>query len=165
LRDTIVERLKAAGYRLATSEDEAADLGPPPGILVHLEAGIGVTGSQPTDGGAEVQAIYDLIERASKPMASARFGRIVLLRAGPPHAGCALDTYRLAGMVAVVAETARRLAPAGITLNIVSLHPPRLETGARAATEAEVAGLVRMLCDAEAGFVTAQCFPMLIAPV
>jgi hypothetical protein len=98
-------------------------------------------------------------------MAAARFGRIVFLRAGPPHGGSVAETYRLAGTVAVLKEAARRLAPAGITLNVVTLHPPEPEAADRVATWEEIAGLVRMLCDEEAGFVTAQCFPMLIAPV
>ena len=165
LRDAVVERLSGGGHCLTTAQEPPAQLDPPPTILVHLDVAIGhPTGSHATDGGEELQAIQDLIERASQAMATARFGRIVLLQAGPPHAGSAEDTYRLAGTVAVLAETARSLAPAGITLNVVSLHPPGPETRARAATQAEIAGLVRMLCDDQAGFVTAQCFPMLIAP-
>ena len=161
LRDAIVERLKAAGHSLATAPDRSGLPDCPPAILVQLDAH--AVGSPATDVGSEAQAIHELIERASRAMTTARFGRIVVLQA-VRQAGSAADTSRLAGTVAVLKETARGLAPVGITLNVVLLHPAGPESTDQVATVAEVAGLVRMLCDEEAGFVTAQCFPMLIAP-
>jgi NAD(P)-dependent dehydrogenase (short-subunit alcohol dehydrogenase family) len=73
-----------------------------------------------------------------------------------------MATFELAGTLGVLQEMARRLAPLGITLNVVTLMTSSVVPTPRKATSSEVAALVEMLCDDQAGFITAQSFSMVI---
>jgi len=79
-----------------------------------------------------------------------------------------MSAYASAGTLGMLQDLARQVARFGVTLNIVTLtpaptgpaSPPPLQ---RQATVAEVAALVEMLCDDEAGFMTAQSFSLVSA--
>ncbi len=73
-----------------------------------------------------------------------------------------MPTFELAGTLAVLQETARRLAPLGITLNVVTLMTSSGVPTQRKAKCSEVAALVEMLCHDQAGFITAQSFSLVI---
>ena len=170
LRRVIAERLAGAGHRVTELEAGAAPPELDAEILVHLDASLSrsLAHVDPAPPFLEVRATFTVIERAARAMELGGFGRIVHLRvAGPAStesspAAAAMATFELAGTLGVLQETARRLAPLGITLNVVTLMTSSGVPVARTATCAEVAALVEMLCHDQAGFTTAQSFSMVI---
>jgi len=169
LRRAIAERLAAAGHRVAQLEASAATTELDAEILVHLDPSLarppGLVGPAPPF--LEARATFEVIERAARFMELEGFGRIVHLRAAPATTGsssaaAARATFELAGTLGVLLETARRLAPLGITLNVVTLMTSSGVPTQRKATCSEVAALVEMLSHDQAGFLTAQSFSMVI---
>ncbi len=171
LQRVITERLASAGHRVTQLEAGAAAAELDAEILVHLDASLArspglVDPDQPL---LEARASFRVIEHAARSMELVGFGRIVHLRAAPDpattkfsSAAAAMATFELAGTLGVLQETARRLAPLGITLNVVTLMTSSVVPTQRKATSSEVAALVEMLCDDQAGFITAQSFSMVI---
>lgn len=168
LRRAIAERLAGAGHRVAQLEASAAATELDAEILIHLDASLarspGLVGPAPF---LEARATFEVIERAARSMELLGFGRIVYLRAAPAtttssSAAAAMETFELAGTLGVLQETARRLAPLGITLNVVTLMTSSGVPTERKATCSEVAALVEMLSHDQAGFMTAQSFSMAI---
>lgn len=169
LQRAIAERLAGAGYRVTQLEAGAAAAELDSEILVHLDPSLAPSPGlvDPDHPFLEARAMFKLIERAARSMELLGFGRIVHLRAGPAtsesfSAAAAMATFELAGTLGVLQETARRLAPLGITLNVVTLMTSSGVPTQRKATCSEVAALVEMLCHDQAGFVTAQSFSMVI---
>jgi hypothetical protein len=169
LRRVIAERLASAGHRVTQLEAGAATAELDAEILVHLDASLAPSPGlvDPAPPFLEARASFGVIERAARSMELVGFGRIVHLRAAQAttassSAVAAMATFELAGTLAVLEETARRLAPLGITLNVVTLTTSSVVPTQRKATSDEVAALVEMLCDDQAGFITAQSFSMVI---
>jgi len=166
----LAERLGKLGHRVTRL---AADDTPPhlsAGLLVHLDTRSG----EPVELEqvlSRARAAFDVIQHATAAMKARAFGRIVHVRSVQPAGSTqpgALSGFALAGTLGMLQDLARRVARFGVTLNVVTLTPaiagrdsPPLPQ--REATVTEVAALVEMLCHDEAGFVTAQCFPMVCA--
>ena len=171
LRRAIAERLAAAGHTVTQLETGAAAAALDVEILVHLDATLTRSPGlvDPDHPFLEARAAFQVIERAARSMELEGFGRIVHLRAAPATTGsssaaAARATFELAGTLGVLQETARRLAPLGITLNVVTLMTSSGVPTERKATCSEVAALVEMLSHDQAGFMTAQSFSMVIGP-
>ena len=169
LRRVIAQRLASAGHTVTQLEAGAATAELDAEILVHLDASLARSPGlvDPDSPFLEARASFGVIERAARSMELAGFGRIVHLRAAPAttassSAAAAMATFELAGTLGVLQETARRLAPVGITLNVVTLMTSSVVPTQRKATSSEVAALVEMLCDDQAGFITAQSFSLVI---
>lgn len=118
---------------------------------------------------SRARAALDVVQRATATMKGRAFGRIVHVRSIPP-AGSedsqALSAFASAGALGMLQELARQLARFGITINMVTLTPAAAEDASRPrprreATVTEVAALIEMLCHDEAGFMTAQCLPLI----
>lgn len=169
LRRAIAECLASAGHRVTQLEASAAAAELDAELLIHLDASLARSPGpvDPEHAFLEARQTHEVIERAARSMELAGFGRIVHLRTAPAttessSAAAARATFELAGTLAVLQETARRLAPLGITLNVVTLVHSSARPTQRCATFSEVAALVEMLCHDQAGFITAQSFSMVI---
>ncbi len=171
LQRAIAERLASAGHRVTrlAAGPAAAATELDAEILVHLDASLdrppGIV--DPATTFLEVRATFTVIECAARSMELQGFGRIVHLRSGPATtesspAAAAMATFEQVGILGALKETARRLAPLGITLNVVTLTTSSGMPTQRKATCSEVAALVEMLCHDQAGFITAQSFSMVI---
>jgi 3-oxoacyl-[acyl-carrier protein] reductase len=127
--------------------------------------------------GANLRAAFLTCQQAVKPMVRRRFGRIINF-ASPAallgNEGQAAYAAAKAGVLGLTKTLAREVARFGITVNAVSPGLVRTEMTShlseeqvqklvrrtplqRAGTPEEVAGMVRMLCDEEAGYITGQC--------
>jgi len=172
---TLAERLGKLGHRVTClrTEDAPPDLAAD--LLVHLDTTLADSREpvEPEHVLSRAQAAFDVIQRASARMKDRGFGRIVHLRSVPPPGAAswltgAMSAFATAGTLGMLQDLARQVARFGVTLNIVTLtpapaghdSPPPLQ---RQATVAEVAGLVEMLCHAEAGYMTAQSFSLVSA--
>jgi NAD(P)-dependent dehydrogenase (short-subunit alcohol dehydrogenase family) len=171
----VADRLARLGHRVTRLEadDRAGSLGAD--LLVHLDTMSG-DAREPVEleqALSRARAAFDLIERATSTMKDRAFGRIVHVRSVLPPAPTpslteSMSTFTSAGTLGMLQDLARQVARFGITLNMVTVTPPSagrdsLPPLQRQATVTEVAGLVEMLCDDEAGFVTAQCFSLVCA--
>lgn len=171
----VADRLARLGHRVTQREadDRAGSLGAD--LLVHLDTTAG-DAREPVEleqALSRARAAFDLIERATSTMKDRAFGRIVHVRSVLPPAPTpslteSMSTFTSAGTLGMLQDLARQVARFGITLNMVTVTPPSagrdsLPPLQRQATVTEVAGLVEMLCDDEAGFVTAQCFSLVCA--
>lgn len=123
-----------------------------------------------------LRATFLTCQQAVKAMAPRRFGRIInfvspaALQGGE---GLAADAAARAGVLGLTRALAREVGPLGITVNAVcpgaiattstAATRPLLEARIRrtplrrAGTPDEVAGLVNMLCEDGAGYITGQC--------
>ncbi|MGO9831711.1 MAG: SDR family NAD(P)-dependent oxidoreductase [Myxococcaceae bacterium] len=126
---------------------------------------------------ASVRATFVTCQQALKAMTQRRFGRIVNLAAPVALQGDDGQTAVAAGRGGVIGLTralARQVGPLGVTVNAVCTgavltegttpgSDQRLEALVRrtplrrAATSDEIAGMVNMLCQDDAGYITGQC--------
>ena len=169
LRRVIAQRLASAGHTVTQLEAVAAAAELDAEILIHLDASLARSPGlvDPDPHFLEARASFGVIERAARSMELLGFGRIVHLRAAPATTGsssaaAAMATFEQAGTLGVLQETARRLAPLNITLNVVTLMTSSGVPTQRKARSSEVAALVEMLSDDQAGFITAQSFSLVI---
>jgi NAD(P)-dependent dehydrogenase (short-subunit alcohol dehydrogenase family) len=166
----LTERLAKLGHRVTClqADDAPPDLAAE--LLVHLDTTLAER-TAPEHALSRARAAFDVIQRAAATMKDRAFGRIVHVRSVPlpgtaPSLAGAMSAFASAGTLGMFQDLARQVARFGVTLNIVTLtpagpdSPPPLQ---RQATVPEVAGLVEMLCDDEAGFMTAQSFSLVSA--
>jgi 3-oxoacyl-[acyl-carrier protein] reductase len=126
---------------------------------------------------ANLKSVFLVAQQAIKPMVRRRFGRIISFSSPSAllgNEGQAAYGAAKAGVLGLTKTLAREVARYGITVNAVSpglvltemtshLSKERIAELVRrtplqrAATPEEVAGMVRMLCDADAGYITGQC--------
>jgi 3-oxoacyl-[acyl-carrier protein] reductase len=120
---------------------------------------------------------FYLVRAALPPMLERGHGRIVLIvpvEGGRGSVGQAVMGVSSTGLVALARRLAREVAGRGVTVNIVVAGmveesfgladmPPELADqvtssvpAGRLATCSELAGVVRYLCSAEAGYITGQ---------
>jgi len=116
-------------------------------------------------------------QQALKAMAQRRFGRIVNFASPSARQGGegeAVDAAAKAGVLGLTRALAREVGPLGITVNAVCAGAIQTERTTqacgeqldalvrrtplrRAGTADEVAGMVNMLCEEGAGYITGQC--------
>jgi len=165
----LTERLGKLGHRVTCLQPDDAPHDLATDLLVHLDTTLAEP-TAPEHALSRARAALDVIQRAAATMKDRAFGRIVHVRflgAASSPAG-PMSAYASAGTLGMLQDLARQVARFGVTLNIVTLtpaptgpaSPPPLQ---RQATVAEVAALVEMLCDDEAGFMTAQSFSLVSA--
>jgi 3-oxoacyl-[acyl-carrier protein] reductase len=161
-----------------------AERGRSPEILVNAaglnrDAPIAFLGETDFDAvlDANLRATFLTCQQAVKAMARRRYGRIINF-ASPAallgHEGQAAYSAAKAGVLGLTRTLAREVGRLGITVNAVSPGIVRTEMTAqlseqqvaalirrtplqRAGTADEVAGMVNMLCDDGAGYITGQC--------
>ncbi len=164
--------------------DRLAEMGRSPELLVNA-AGLDTRPPTAFLDAADLDAVLDLslrstfltCQQAVKAMARRRFGRIInfaspsALQGGE---GQAVEAAAKAGVLGLTRALAREVGPLGITVNAVCAGAIRTEgtTQAyaqqlealvrrtplrRAGTADEVAGMVNMLCEDDAGYITGQC--------
>ena len=169
LPHVLAERLGKLGHRVRRLEADDAHTDLVADLLVLLDTTRGDAAEpvEPEDTLSRARATLDVVQRATSTMKGRAFGRIVHVRSVPPTgSGNSLSAFASAGALGMLQELARQLARFGITINMVTLSPappgdashppPRGE-----ATVTEVAALIEMLCHDEAGFMTAQCLPLI----
>jgi len=171
LPHVLAERLGKLGHRVRRLEADDAHTDLVADLLVLLDTTRGDPAEpvEPEDTLSRARATFDVVQRATSTMKGRAFGRIVQVRSVPPTGSgnsLALSAFAAAGALGMLQELARQLARFGITINMVTLspappgdashRPPRRE-----ATVTEVAALIEMLCHDEAGFMTAQCLPLI----
>ena len=170
LPQVLVERFGKLGHRVRRLEADDADADLAADLLVLLETPDGLAEPvEPEDTLSRARAAVDVVQRATATMKGRAFGRIVHVRSVPPTgsaASLALSAFTSAGALGMLQELARQLARFGITINMVTLTPAPAGDASRPlprreATVTEVAALIEMLCHDEAGFMTAQCFPLI----
>jgi len=163
----LTERLGKLGHRVTCLQPDDAPHDLATDLLVHLDTTLAEP-TAPEHALSRARAALDVIQRAAATMKDRAFGRIVHVRSlgAASSATGPMSAYASAGTLGMLQDLARQVARYGVTLNIVTLtpagpdSPPPLQ---RQATVAEVAGLVEMLCDDEAGFMTAQSFSLVSA--
>ncbi|MCI0569702.1 MAG: 3-oxoacyl-ACP reductase FabG [Myxococcaceae bacterium] len=126
---------------------------------------------------SNLKATFLVCQQAVKPMVRRRFGRIINFSSPAAllgNEGQAAYAAAKAGVLGLTKTLAREVARYGITVNAVSPGLVRTELTAhlpeqkveellrktplrRAGTPEEVAGMVRMLCDEAASYLTGQC--------
>lgn len=171
----LTERLGKLGHRVTCLQADGAPLDLAADLLVHLDTTLTDSREpvEPEHVLSRALAALDVIQRAAARMKGRAFGRIVHVRSVPPPGAAPsltgpMSAFASAGILGMLQDLAREVARFGVTLNVVTLtpvpagrnSPPPLQ---RAATVPEVAGLVEMLCHDEAGFMTAQSFPLVSA--
>ena len=171
LAGALTDRFARLGHRVRRVPADVPVEDPAAELLIHLDSTLrGLSGPVGLERPAALaRETFEAMERAVAVMSGRGFGRIVHLRSAPrvmptpTHDGLP-DGFASGGTVRMLQDLARREARFGITLNVVILTPPPSDGEPRAvqrqATWDEVAGLVEMLCADQAGFITAQCFPM-----
>jgi 3-oxoacyl-[acyl-carrier protein] reductase len=127
--------------------------------------------------GANLRSTFLTCQQAVKPMVRRRFGRIINFSSPAAllgNEGQVAYAAAKAGVLGLTKTLAREVARFGITVNAVSpglvmtemtAHLSKERVAAlvrrtplqRAGTPEEIAGMVRMLCDDEAGYITGQC--------
>lgn len=127
--------------------------------------------------GVNLRATFLTCQQAVKPMVRRRFGRIVNFSSPAAllgNEGQAAYAAAKAGVLGLTKTLAREVARFGITVNAVSPGLVRTAMTAhlseaqaeklirrtplqRAGTPEEVAGMVQMLCDEDASYITGQC--------
>ena len=161
----LAERLGKLGHRVTRLQADDTPVPLSVELLVHLDTTPGDS-HDPVElehALSRARASFDVIQRATSTMKGRAFGRIVHVRSIPPPGPTpsltgAMSAFASAGTLGMLQELARQVARFGVTLNMVTLtQPPSLQ---RQATVTEVAKLVEMLCHDQAGFMTAQCFPI-----
>ena len=169
LPHVLAERLGKLGHRVRRLEADDAHTDLVADLLVLLDTTRGDAAEpvEPEDTLSRARATLDVVQRATSTMKGRAFGRIVHVRSVPPtDSGNSLSAFASAGALGMVQALARQLARFGITINLVTLTPapagdPSHPPPRREATVTEVAALIEMLCHDEAGFMTAQCFPLI----
>jgi len=127
--------------------------------------------------GVNLRATFLTCQQAVKPMVRRRYGRIINFSSPAAllgNEGQAAYAAAKAGVLGLTKTLAREVARYGITVNAVSPGLVRTAMTAhlsdaqaeklirrtplqRAGTPEEVAGMVHMLCDDDAGYITGQC--------
>lgn len=171
LPQVLAERFGKLGHRVRRLEADDADADLVADLLVLLDTtpSEGAEPVEPGDTPSRARAAFDVVRRATSTMKGRAFGRIVHVWSVPPTGSedsPALSAFASAGALGMVQALARQLARFGITINLVTLTPapagdPSHPPPRREATVTEVAALIEMLCHDEAGFMTAQCFPLI----
>jgi len=153
--------------------DRLAEMGRSPELLVNaagLETQPPTAFLNATGLGAALDlsllATFLTCQQAVKAMAQRRFARIInfaspsALQGGE---GQVVDAAAKAGVLGLTRALAREVDPFGITVNAVCAGAIRTERttqatpSRRAGTADEVAGMVNMLCEDGAGYITGQC--------
>jgi acyl carrier protein len=171
LPQVLSERLGRLGHRVRCSEADDAVVDLNADLLVLLDTARGEP-AKPVETGdtlSRASAALDVVKRATASMKTRAFGRIVHVRSVPPASSAdslSMSAFTSAGALGMLQELARQLARFGITINMVTLTPapagdPSRPPLRREATVTDVAALIEMLCHDEAGFMTAQCLPLI----
>jgi 3-oxoacyl-[acyl-carrier protein] reductase len=169
---------------VASLFERLAALGRSPELLINAaglnrEAPIGALAERDFDAVLDesLRATFLTCQQAVKAMALRRFGRIInfsspaALQGGE---GQTAEAVAKAGVLGLTRALAREVGPLGITVNAIS--PGAVRTGSaaelsqsrlatlirrtplqRAGTADEIAGMVNMLCEDGAGYITGQC--------
>ena len=167
----LAERFGQLGHRVRRLEADDGHTDLVADLLVLLETmpGDSAVPVELEDTLPRARAAFDVVQRATPTMKGRGFGRIVHVRSVPPTGSedsLALSAFASAGALGMLRELARQLARFGITINMVTLTPAPSGDASRPpprreATVTEVAALIEMLCHDEAGFMTAQCLPLI----
>jgi NAD(P)-dependent dehydrogenase (short-subunit alcohol dehydrogenase family) len=181
----IAERLSRDGFAVIEWDGTTVDLthpevvserfrelggdGKEPEIVVHASAPFGIKEDFDALVAADLRARLVISQSAAALTTPRKFGRIVHVLAPLALRAPAVETAEWtarSGAVGMVRALARQLAPSNITVNAVApgfLDPALPKEWlkriplTRVGTAAEVAGLVRMLCDERASYITGQC--------